>query len=95
MQLKMERKRLIKLANKQLMEDRKIMEAQEEKRRLKKQVRTLKRRTSRTILARTRRITKSIRSRATSQQAKRKLKGLRGEIKSRFSKFQDFADKYG
>ena len=39
-QLKIERKRLIKLANKQLMEDRKINTAMEEKRRLKAQVYT-------------------------------------------------------
>ena len=91
----MEAKRLRKLANKQLMEDRKIQAAQEEKRRLKAQVRTLKRRTSRTVLARTRRLTKSLKSRATSPQAKRKIKGLKGEINRRFSKFQDFADKFG
>ncbi len=95
MQLKIERKRLLKLANKQLQEDRIIRGAQEEKRRLKAQVRTLKRRTSRTVLARTKRLTKRLHSRATTPQAKRRIKGLKSEIKRRFSKFQDFADKYG
>ncbi len=94
-QLKMEEKRLRKLANKQLIADRKINEAKEEKRRLKVIVRTLKRRTSRTVLARTRRLTKTLKSRATTPQAKRKIKGIRSEIKRRFSKLQDFADKFG
>ncbi|KKN58803.1 hypothetical protein LCGC14_0548090 [marine sediment metagenome] len=94
MQLKIERKRLLKLANKQFQQDRKIRAAQEEKRRLKKQVRTLKRRTSKSIIARTRRLTRRIQSTATSPQAKRRLIGLKGEIKRKFSKFQDFADRF-
>ena len=95
MQLKIERKRLLKLANKQFQEDRIIREAQEEKRRIKAQVRTLKKRTSRTVLAKTRRLTKRLHSRATTPEAKRKIKGLKSEIKRRFSKFQDFADRFG
>ena len=94
-QLRIERKRLLKLANKQLMEDRRIMAAQEEKRRLRRQVQVLKRRTSRTILARTKRLTKRLHATATTPQAKRRIKGLKEEIKRRYSKFQDFANKYG
>jgi len=94
-QLRIERKRLLKLANQQLQEDRIIREAQEEKRRLRKQVRSLKKRTSRTILARTKRLTKRLHATATTPQAKRRIKGLKAEIKRRYSKFQDFADKYG
>ena len=94
-QLRMEKKRLFKLANKQLREDKIIREAQEEKRRLRKQVRALKKRTSRSVLAKTKRITKSIKSRATTPQAKRRLMGLKGEIKRRFSKFQDLTDRFG
>ena len=95
MQLKIERKRLLKLANQQFQEDRIIREAQEEKRRLKAQVRALKKRTSRTILAKTRRLTKRLHTTATTPQAKRRIKGLKEEIKRRYSKFQAFADKYG
>lgn len=94
-QLRIEKKKLLRLANKQFQEERIIRKAQDEKRKLKAQVRALKRRTSRTILAKTKRISKSLRSRATSPEAKRKLKGLKGELKRRFSKFQDFANKYG
>ncbi len=95
MQLRMERKRLIKIAKKQMIEERKIREAQEEKRRLKKQVAALKKRTSRTILARTKKITKSIKSRATSPEVKRNLMGIRRELKRKFSKFQALADRFG
>ncbi len=94
-QLRMEKKRLLKLANKQFQQDRNIREAQEEKRRLKKQVMTLKRRTSKSILARTRRLTKKIHSRATSPQAKRRLLIAKKKTKSAFNKFQDFADRFG
>ncbi len=94
-QLRIERKRLLKLANKQFQEDRIIREAQEEKRRLKAQVRALKRRTSRTVLTRTKRLTKRLHAIATTPQAKRRIKGLKEEIKRRYSKFQAFADKYG
>ncbi len=94
-QLRIERKRLLKLANKQLMEDRKIQAAQDEKRRLKAQVRTLKRRTSKSILARTRRLTRKIQSRATNPQTRRRLITSKNKTKSAFSKFQDFADRFG
>ena len=68
-QLRIEKKRLLKLANKQFQEDRKIRAAQEEKGRLRKQVRVLKRRTSRTVLTKTRRLTKSLKSRVTTPKA--------------------------
>ena len=95
MQLKIERKRLLKLANKQFQEDRIIRTAQEEKRRLKAQVRALKKRTSRTVLAKTRRLTKRLHATATTPEAKRRIKGLKSEIKRGFSKFQDFANSFG
>ncbi len=95
MQLKIERKRLLKLANKQFQEDRIIRAAQEEKGRIKAQVRALKKRTSRTVLAKTRRLTKRLHATATTPQAKRRIKGLKQEIKRGFSKFQDFADRFG
>ena len=95
MQLRIERKRLMKLANKQFQEDRKIMAAQEEKRRLKKQVQVLRRRTSKSILARTRRLTQKIRSASTSPQTRRGLMITKKKAKSAFSKFQDFADRFG
>lgn len=101
-QLRMDKKRLIKLANKQLKENRKINaakeemnNAKEEKRRLQAQVRTLKIRTSRTVLAKTKRIAKSIKSTATSPQTKRRLKRISGELKTGFKKFQKFADRFG
>lgn len=94
-QLRMEKKRLLKIANKQLQEDRIIRAAQEEKSRLKKQVQVLKRRTSKSILAHSRRLTKRIHSAATSPQTKRRSVIAKKKIKSAFSKFQDFADRFG
>ena len=95
MQLRIEKKRLLKLANKQFQQDRKIREAQEEQRRLKAQVRTLKRRTSKSLIARTRRLTKRIQSASTNPQTKRRLMATKKKTKSAFSKFQDFADRFG
>ena len=91
----MERKRLLKLANNQFQQDKKIREAQEEKRRLKAQVKALQRRTSKSILARTRRLTKRIQSTSTNPQTRRKLMIAKKKTKSAFSKFQDFADRFG